>query len=147
MPINAISEFFLPLFDFISDILNGVRLILDCHPTFGMVTIGLTFAPMAVLLPYLGKLYNLWEDFFWGWRKALLPLVYPLAVILATPSYVLYISFVALMKIIDPTHKTQDAWNGANFKGQLPGFLKFSEISMESETQLVLGNNSYKEKK
>ena len=114
--IIAISEFFLPLFDFISDILNGVRLIMDCHPTFGMVTIGLTFAPMAVLLPYLGWIYNLWEDFFWGWRKALLPLVYPRAVILA------------LLKIINPTHKTKDVWNGADLKGQLPGFLKFSEI-------------------
>ena len=102
---------------------------------------GLTFAPMAVLLPFLAWWYRVMADYFnSGWRKALLPLLYPLAVIVATPSYVVYVSCVAIRKIVDPVYKADDMWNGKSLTGQLPGFLKFSEITMESETQLILGN-------
>ena len=77
------------------------------------------------------------------WRKTLLPFLYPLAVVLATPSYALYISFVAIRKIVDPAYKANDMWNGVSLTGQLPGYLKFSEITMESETQLILGNKHH----
>ena len=138
-----ITELFLPLFDFISDILNGRRLIKECHEIFGSVTIGLTLAPMAVLLPWLAWQYHVLEDYFSGWRKALLLFVYPLAVIMATPSYVLYICFVAIRRIGDPAYQAHDKWNGRTLEGQLPGFLKFSEITIESETQLILGNSVF----
>ena len=110
---------------------------------FGSVTIGLTFAPMAVLLPWLAWQYHVIEDYFSGWRKALLLFVYPLAVIPATPSYLLYICFVAIRRIEDPAYQALDTWNGRRLKGQLPGFLKFSEITMESETQLILGSSVF----
>ena len=62
-----------------------------------------------------------------------MPFVYPLAVIVATPSYVAYICFVAIRKILDIDYQPED------FNGQLPGVLKFSESTLESETQLILG--------
>ena len=57
---------------------------------------------------------------------------------MATPSYVAYICFVAIRKILDVDYQPEDG----NMKGQLPGFLKFSEITLESETQLILGECS-----
>ena len=127
------------MFDFISDILNGLRLFKDCHRIFGGLTIGLVFAPMAVFVPLLAHLYDV-DKHFSGWKKFLLPLVYPITVIVATPSYVAYICFIACRRIIDTEYQPDDSFNGAeNFGGQLPGFLKFSEITLESETQLILG--------
>ena len=129
------------MFDFISDILNGLRLFKDCHRIFGSVTIGLVFAPMAVFLPFLALVYKVLDrkkvldKHFSGWRKFLLPFVYPVAVIVATPSYVAYICFVALRRILDIEYQPDDG----HLKGQLPGILKFSEITLESETQLILG--------
>ena len=89
---------------------------------------------MAVFLPFLAYLYDV-EEHFRGWKKFLLPFVYPVAVIVATPSYVAYICFIACRRIIDTEYQPE---NG-RLKGQLPGFLKFSEITLESETQLILG--------
>ena len=96
---------------------------------------------MAVLLPWLAWCYRAIADNFSGWRKALLPFLYLPAIIMATPSYVLYVSFVAVRKIVDPAYQADDMWNGKDLNGQLPAFLKFSEITMESETQLILGNS------
>ena len=127
------------MFDFISNILNGLRLFKDCHRIFGSLTISLVFAPMAVFVPLLANLYDV-EKHFIGWKKFLLPFVYPVAVIVATPSYVAYICFIACRRILDIDYQPDDSFNGSNeFKGQLPGFLKFSEITLESETQLILG--------
>ena len=129
------------MFDFISDILNGLRLFKDCHRIFGSLTIGLVFAPMAVFLPFLALVYKVLDrkkvldKHFSGWRKFLLPFVYPVAVIVATPSYVAYICFIACRRIIDTEYQPEDS----HLSGQLPGFLKFSEITLESETQLILG--------
>ena len=123
------------MFDFISDILNGRRLFKDCHRIFGTVTIGLVFAPMAVFVPLLALGFEVVDKYFSGWRKFLLPFVYPVAVIVATPSYVAYICFVAIRKILDIDYQPED------FNGQLPGVLKFSEITLESETQLILGEH------
>ena len=75
------------------------------------------------------------ENHFSGWKKFLLPLVYPITVIVATPSYVAYICFVASRRILDIKYHPEDG----NLKGQLYGILKFSEITLESETQLILG--------
>ena len=140
------------MFDFISDILNGRRLFKDCHRIFASVTIGLVFAPMAVFVPVLALVYGV-QDHFSGWRKFLLPFIYPVAVIVATPSYVAYICYIAIRRIVDTAYQPEgqlpgflrkivdidyqpdDSFNGVN----LPGFLKFSEITLESETQLILG--------
>jgi len=144
---TLLFELALPLFDFISDILNGRRLIKDCHIIFGSLTIGIVFAPMAVFLPFLTIVYRK-HGHFSGWKKFLLPVVYPVAVILATPSYVGYICFVAIRKIIDIEYQPDDdvGWNGdplvsksVGSEGQLTDLLKFSEITLESETQLILG--------
>ena len=127
------------MFDFTSDILNGLRLFKDCHPRFGGLTIGLVFAPMTVFVPVLTLTYDVHEHFR-GWKKFLLPFVYPIAVIVATPSYVAYICYVAIRRIVDIEYQLDDSFNGVKgFKGQLPGILKFSEITLESETQLILG--------
>ena len=135
-----VTELVLPLFDFISDILNGRRLIKDCHPIFGSLTIGVVFAPMALFVPLLAIAYSVVQDYFRGWKKFLLPFVYPIAVIVATPSYVGYICYVAIRRIVDIEYQLDDSLNGVKgFKGQLPGILKFSEITLESETQLILG--------
>ena len=123
------------MFDFVSDILNGMRLFNDCHPRFGGLTIALTFAPMAVFVPILALIYGVVQKYFKGWKKALLPFVYPIVVIMATPSYISYICYVAVRKIVATDYQPDDG----PAKGQLTGFLKFSEITMESETQLILG--------
>ena len=90
---------------------------------------------MAVFVPFLAFGYNVVEDHFSGWKKFLLPFVYLVAVIVATPSYVAYICYIACRRIIDTEYQPEDS----QFSGQLPGFLKFSEITLESETQLILG--------
>ena len=126
------------MFDFISDILNGKRLIKDCHPIFGGLTIGLVFAPMALFVPLLALFYGVVDKYFRGWKKFLLPFVYPVAVIVATPSYVGYICYVAIRRTVDIEYQPEDG----NLKGQLPGLLKFSEITLKSETQLILGECS-----
>ena len=130
-----VTDLTLPSFDFISDILNGRRLFKDCHRIFGSVTIGLVFAPMAVFVPVFALLFGVVEDHFSGWKKFLLPFVYPVAVIVATPSYVAYICYIAIRRILDIEYQPDDG----HLKGQLPGILKFSEITLESETQLILG--------
>ena len=82
---------------------------------------------------------QLYENYFRGcWKKFCLLLIYPIAVILATPSYVCYICFVATRRIVDIEYRPYDPFRNA-FKGQFPGILKFSEITLESETQLILG--------
>ena len=138
-----LTELTLPLFDFISDILNGLRLFNDCHPRFGGLTIGLVFAPMAVFVPPLAHEYDVVESYFSGWKKFLLPYVYPVAVILATPSYVSYICYVAIRRIVDIEYQPDDSFNDTTTKakGLLPEFLKFCEITLESETQLILGES------
>ena len=130
---TSVTELALPLFDFISDILNGLRLFKDCHRIFGSLTIGLVFAPMAVFLPVFAVGFFA-EDHFSGWRKVLLPFAYPVAVIVATPSYVACICFVAIRRILDIEYQ-------GNWDGQLTGYLKFHEITLESETQLILGEH------
>ena len=130
-----VTDLTLPLFDVTSDILNGRRLFKDCHRIFASLTIGLVFAPMAVFLPLLALAYEVVEDHFRGWKKFLLPFVYPLAVIVATPSYVAYICYVAIRRILNVDYQPEDGPSN----GQLPGLLKFSEITLESETQLILG--------
>ena len=131
-----VTDLLLPSFDFISDILNGRRLFKDCHRIFGSATIGLVFAPMAVFVPVFALLFGVVEDHFSGWKKFLLPLVYPITVIVATPSYVAYIVYIAIRRIADTEYQgTEDGF----FDAHLPGFLKYSEITLESETQLILG--------
>ena len=95
---------------------------------------------MAVFLPLLAFFYEVLEKYFHGWKKFLLPFVYPIAVILATPSYVGYICYVAIRRTVDIEYQLDDSFNGRDaLRGQLPGILKFSEITLESETQLILG--------
>ena len=90
---------------------------------------------MVVFVIPLAVGYDVMTNHFSGWRKFLLPFVYPLAVIVATPSYVAYICFVAIRRILDIDYQPEDG----RAKGQLTGILKFSEITLESETQLILG--------
>ena len=97
---------------------------------------------MAVFLPILALQYDVVDKYFSGWKKFLLPFVYPVAVIVATPSYVGYICYVAIRRTVDIEYQLDDSFNGVRkFSGQLPGFLKFSEITLESETQLILGEH------
>ena len=92
---------------------------------------------MAVFVPIFAILFDVADDHFSGWKKFLLPFVYPIAVIVATPSYVAYICFVAMRRILNTEYQPTISQLG----NQLPGLLKFSEITLESETQLILGEH------
>ena len=69
--LTFVTELVLPLFDFISDILNGRRLIKDCHPILGSLTIGVVFAPMALFVPLLALAYSVVQDYFDSWSLVL----------------------------------------------------------------------------
>ena len=106
---------------------------------------------MALFVPLLAFSYGVLDKYFRGWKKFLLPFVYPVAVIVATPSYVAYICYVAIRRTVDLEYQPDDSFDGGDGpNGQLPGIFKFSEITLESEIQLILGDHNnpvqYKER-
>ena len=100
------SDLGLFVFDVVSDLINGVNFVNDGDPIWGSVIIGAIFLPATCLLALGAFVWFVEQDD--GCERILfallLPLIGPVAIAVATPAYIVYVVFVFLRKLRDPSY-------------------------------------------
>ena len=138
------------IFDVVSDLVNGVNFINNGNPVWGGVIISATFLPATFLLTIFA--------FLWFMDEAnccqrvlmimLLPLLAPLAIVLATSAYILYVVFVFAKRVKEPSYVSNHfdklfmglgAWKGKSRFAQPADLLKVFEAVLEANIQAIIG--------
>ena len=127
-----------------SDVLNGLNLINEGNPIWGGVIIGLIFLPMTVFLGLIAI-----ETVFDKKRSCcnrvlfllLLPLLFPLAVALATLAYILFVAYVFARRVVQPGYVSTGLLgrNNEGRYGQRADQMKLLEAVFEANLQAVTG--------
>ena len=114
------------LFDVGSDIYNGVNLMDDGNPIWGLTVIGLIFLPMTVM--YVFATFKFLRESS-SWRKRLLILLLaPIAIPLLTVGYIVVVAYGNARKVVQPGYYDESV-----------GAFKLAEGILEANFQAILG--------
>ena len=139
----------------ISDLINGVNFVNGGDPIWGSVIIGATFLPATFLLAmgafawFVGKADGCCQRVLF---LLLLPLLGPVAIAVATPVYIIYVVFVLIRKLKDPSYVSNhmdsltsyfEVWNGKSRFAQPADLLKVLEAVLEANIQGIIGTDTF----
>ena len=143
------SDLGLFVFDVVSDLINGVNFVNDGDPIWGSVIIGAIFLPATCLLALGAFVWFVEQDD--GCERILfallLPLIGPVAIAVATPAYIVYVVFVFLRKLRDPSYVSNHMdwisnyifWDGYSRLAQPADLLKVFQAVLEANIQGIIG--------
>ena len=143
------SDLGLFVFDVVSDLINGVNFVNDGDPIWGSVIIGAIFLPATCLLALGAFVWFVEQDD--GCERILfallLPLIGPVAIAVATPAYIVYVVFVFLRKLRDPSYVSNHMdwisnyifWDGYSRLVQPADLLKVFQAVLEANIQGIIG--------
>ena len=146
------SDLGLFVFDVVSDLINGVNFVNDGDPIWGSVIIGAIFLPATCLLALGAFVWFVEQDD--GCERILfallLPLIGPVAIAVATPAYIVYVVFVFLRKLRDPSYVSNHMdwisnyifWDDYSRIAQPADLLKVFEAVLEANIQGIIGTNT-----
>ena len=104
---NIQPDFGLFVFDVGSDVVNGLNLIEDCNPIWGSVIIGTMFLPITIFLAitfvqeFRDNNSSVCKSV---WMILLLPLYGPVAIAIATPTYIIYVVYNFARRVFQPLY-------------------------------------------
>ena len=124
----------------------------DGNPVWGIVIIVATFLPVTFLLALFGVSWFLdgASDYQQVLTFLLLPLLAPVAIALATPAYILYVVFVFVKRVKEPSYVSNHLdklfgflkiWSGKSRFAQPADLLKAFEAVLEANIQAMIGRH------
>jgi len=127
--------------DVFTDYWNGGNLIAGGDVIWGGIMVSLTFLPMTIALLYFAFL-NL-SDKEDRWFGVLLLLLLPLAVVITTPTYMIFIIVAGFAKLYKPVIEDEDKLLGGWLSGETVNiaalYFRMLELVGESYPQALLG--------